>query len=162
MKKPAPILITPEPVTIRLSPLGFQGWAAQFLQAARAVEEAGSFSPVKYFLVCRSIELALKAYLLARGHAPKSLKKEIGHDLSRALVSAQDASLDGVVALTDAEIRVVKQANDHYRSKRFEYFEVFDAARGCSGRPDMLLLLHVAEKLTLGVHQTCMDAQDAT
>jgi len=157
-EKPAPIIITPEPVTVRLSPLGFQMWATQFLQAARAVEETGSFSPVRYFLACRSIELALKAYLLARGHSPMSLKNSMGHDLCKALAKAQDESLADVVALTDAESEVVKSANSLYRSKRFEYFEVLDAVRGFPNRPDMVLLLHVAERLALGVHRTCMEA----
>ena len=161
-QNPAPIIITPDPVKIRLSPLGFQTWAKQFLKAAQAIEDTDEFFPVRYFLTCRTIELALKAYLLARGCSRKELKDKIRHDLCRALKKAQGESLAEVVELSDAEREAVNKANVPYNSKRFEYFEVVDAMRGFPDRPDAALLLGVAEKLAIGVQATCEASVNTT
>ena len=163
-KAPSPITLRPDPVVCRLSPLGFQMWATQFLEAAKAVQVQGTdkFSPVQYFLTCRTIELALKAHLLARGYTPKKLKGKIGHNLYKALKKAQGESLADFVELSDAESEVVKKASGPYRSKRFEYFEVLDALKGFPERPDTTLLLQVAERLAIGVHASCEEFKSTT
>ena len=50
--KPEPIVITPEPVVVRLGPLGFLRYAGEFLNAAHSVPRLPTFSPVPYYLYC--------------------------------------------------------------------------------------------------------------
>jgi len=52
---------------LHINPLGFHRYASEFLRAAQDFRMNDGFSPVPYYLVCRSIELALKAFLLAKG-----------------------------------------------------------------------------------------------
>jgi hypothetical protein len=155
--RPAPVVLQPGTATVRLTPLGFQEWARQFLQGANSVEATDTFSPVRYFLVCRSIELALKAFLLARGHDKKKLKT-LRHDLAKVLAFAGQNALDDVVALADDEKATVVAASGLYSSKRFEYFEVLDAVTGFRGSPDIDQLSAIAAKLVSGVERTCLDA----
>ena len=52
---------------VLLRPSMFHALAREFVWAAESYEMTDSFSPVHYFLYCRSVELSLKAFLLAKG-----------------------------------------------------------------------------------------------
>ena len=72
--------------------------------------------PVKYFLICHSIELAMKACLRERGYTRKQLSN-IGHDLEKliGLLYKQGVIMD---------VNSVKRTfilNDYYKTKQFEY-----------------------------------------
>jgi hypothetical protein len=63
------IVIKVEPLKIKITPYGFYKYATDYFFATdkwtTAVKDAG-YSPVPYFLYCRTIELGLKAFLLAK------------------------------------------------------------------------------------------------
>jgi hypothetical protein len=78
-----------EPGLLHISPLGFHRYASEFLRAAQGFKINDGFSPVPYYLICRSMELALKAFLLAKGLPKKKLKeRNLGHDLEKVLNKA--------------------------------------------------------------------------
>jgi len=66
---PGNTVITPATATVNISPIGFHHYASQFAASARQAQAGlgGTFSPVPYYLYCRSLELVLKAFLLAKG-----------------------------------------------------------------------------------------------
>lgn len=72
---------------VRIGPVGFVLYAEEFLEAACAIPEhsqaRGSrrFTPVPFYLFCRALELALKAFLLAKNRPLDELKAIYGHDL---------------------------------------------------------------------------------
>jgi len=49
-------------VHFNLSPLAFHGWADQYLQEYRDLAQSSHASPAPYLLLCRVIELELKAW----------------------------------------------------------------------------------------------------
>jgi hypothetical protein len=70
---------------------GFMASKALFAESAKISAQTaavGSYSPVPYFLYCRSLELVLKAYLLARGVSKGNLNK-FGHDLLKLVEEAR-------------------------------------------------------------------------
>ena len=72
---------------VSLRPSMFHALAREFMWAAESFEMTDPFSPVHYFLYCRSVELSLKAFLLGKEVPISRLKsrKWVGHDLERAL-----------------------------------------------------------------------------
>jgi hypothetical protein len=61
------VVIKVPPMVLHISPLGFHRYASEFLRAAQGFKINDGFSPVPYYLICRSTELSLKAFLLAKG-----------------------------------------------------------------------------------------------
>ena len=61
------VVIKVSPIRGNISPLGFYCYAIEFPRATPRVKSDDPFSPVPYYLICHSIELALNAFLLARG-----------------------------------------------------------------------------------------------
>lgn len=98
-------------------------YAEDFLAAARAFQAPKNrFSPVRYYLICHSIELALKAYLFTAGYKKKDRKK-LNHDLVKALSAAESHGLAEHFQITHKERVSVEKANRLYPKKEFEYFE---------------------------------------
>ncbi len=78
--------------------------AEEFYQAFRDLPPTPPPSWPRYFMLCHAIELALKAYLSARGKSTSSLKK-FGHDLRTLLSSAASAGLPlGVLSYSEIEL----------------------------------------------------------
>ena len=75
--------------------------------------------PVKYFLLCHSIELAMKAYLREKGYSRLQLMN-IGHDLEKLirLLHEKGVSMD-----ISSMVRTFS-LNDYYKTKQFEYPQV--------------------------------------
>lgn len=101
---------------------GFGVWAAQYYQCARDFRPPPGFSPVPYFLLCRAIELQLKALHLAR-KSEEAVKTKFGHGLVRAYEALNAADR----TLTSAELKLLKAADAVYSRKGFEYFHARDA-----------------------------------
>jgi hypothetical protein len=83
--------------------------ASEFERAYHAVPETPPFSWPRYFLLCHSIELALKAWLVAHGTSEDDLQKKFGHDLIKLLEHAENCGLelepdtqDAIKALAEA------------------------------------------------------------
>ena len=153
-------VITPGPLRVNLSPLGFHYYASHFLAAARSAPPARGFSPVGYYLYCRALELVLKAFLLERGVAKSELKKKaLGHDLLRVLAKADKLGLAALVEVTASEREELRKANDYYVDKEFEYFGLISAVTGYSGLPDLAVMDQLAQRLVSGLHDCCLNAQ---
>lgn len=71
---------------------------------------------VKYYLLCHSIELGMKAYLREKGYSRKQLLK-LGHDLEKIIGQLHK---EGVVIDIDSINRTFI-LNDYYNKKMFEY-----------------------------------------
>jgi hypothetical protein len=114
------------------------------------------FSPVPYYLYCRSLELTLKAFLLAQGTPVAQLKKpSLGHDLMRLLAAAHKLDLAKVAKVGQPDRRLLSLANKYYKEKGFEYFRMLPAAFGYPDLPDLEHLASFSARLHAAVHVTC-------
>jgi hypothetical protein len=152
------VVIKVQPLQIRLGPLGFHRYASEFLRAADSFECGDGFSPVPYYLRCRVIELALKAFLLAKRFSKNDLKHKLGHNLEKALNSATKYGLQSEVAIKPKEEEEIKKGNVYYADKGFEYFQVTKAVRGYPMLPDLKILADVSSRLVSGLKDVCMKA----
>src|SRR3990172_4880381 len=146
-------VITPQTVHVNVSPLGFHRYATQFAESAAAARSK-KFSPVPYFLYCRALELALKAYLLARGMSKADLKSKFGHDLCKVLAEAKKRGLTGEVTIAAGWDAEIVKANAYYNGKGFEYFEVDNAARGYPNLPNLDTLADCVSAILAGIKRT--------
>ncbi len=155
------VIVRPKPAVANISPLGFHRYASEFYAAAQSIGRPEGFSPVPYYLYCRSLELALKAYLLANGVSKKRLKGKFGHDLEKALRKAESLGLSDHVLLSSEQHEQIAVANGHYKSKAFEYFQVptlIDRIKGRHKLPDLDALGSLTGSLLEGIEQVCIEA----
>ena len=127
-----------------------------FSAAATLANDRGDkfFTPI-YFLHGRSIELALKSFLRARGTPYKELRfAPYGHDLSNLLKESRRRRLGAFVKLSHADCAAVSLLNREYASKRFEYI-----VTGSMTVPKLLVLQLVNASLVSGLRTYCL--QDA-
>lgn len=154
-------VIKVQPMVLHISPLGFHRYASEFLRAAQGFKINDGFSPVPYYLICRSMELVLKAFLLAKGVPKRTLKgRTLGHDLEKVLKKAVSLGLDKVVSITPQHKEELRKANNYYASKGFEYFEVTRAATGYPNLPDLRVLSDFATLLVTKLKPLCLQATD--
>jgi len=153
------VIIKTEPIVINISPFGFHRYSKKFLEVALTFQSDDNFSPVPYYLFCRSIELSLKSFLLAKGVSKSSLKqKNLGHNLEKNLEKAQSLGLNDVVTINTSQIVELKKANNYYNSKGFEYFEVIKAVTGYPNLPNLSLLSALASSLVSKLESICKEA----
>ena len=129
-------------INANLAPDAFHRWATHFYKCRQDFISPHRFSPVPYFLLCRAIELEIKAKHLKR-MTQKQVKKSFGHDLANAYQALEDSEK----LLTSSEKRILVEANQIYDGKGFEYFEPEDALTGYSRYPDIIELDAIARKL---------------
>ena len=133
-----------QPGHLNLSPVMFHMYAAQYYQCKQAFDNGGKFSPVPYFLICRAIELELKAkHLESKSRA--EVKKQYGHNLKRSY----DALPSAEQVLDPEQYRHLERASEIYDipTKGFEYVAVEDAANGFTRFPDLSVLDQAARRL---------------
>ena len=107
-------------------------------------------------LYCRSIELALKAFLLAKGLTKKELKsRKLGHDLVALSGKAKKMGLDDYLVVNREWEINLSNANDYYYKKDFEYFNV---AFQYYGLPSLDELNEYSKGLLKSIRQVCIDA----
>ena len=150
------IVVKVQTIDVKESPLGFHRYASDVLRAADVFESGDGSSPVPYFLHCRVIELALKAFLLAKGFPKKDLKGKLGHNLEKALNSAVRNGLQSEVTIEPKHVDVIKKANAYYADKGFEYFELGRVVVGSKGLPYLKILADVSSRLVSGLKDVCM------
>jgi len=129
-------------INASLAPDAFHRWATHYYQCRHDFRSPHRFSPVPYFLLCRSIELEIKSRHL-RTKTQDEVKDAYWHDLKRAY----DALPGGDQTLTQPEVAVLEAASKIYTSKGFEYFDPQDALTGYSLYPNLDELDGVAKKL---------------
>jgi hypothetical protein len=111
------------------TPLGLLTRAKQFAEAARVVADAAGDQPSlpAYYLWGHSIELSLKAFLLACGVPLRKLKsKDFGHNLNALVDEAQRRDIKKVVHLYKRELLEIATLSSQYEAKYFEYHETDD------------------------------------
>jgi hypothetical protein len=83
----------PDPLQ-RFRPIQFLDFADQFYSAFHELRKRPPpFSWPRYFLLCHSIELALKAYLAEHGATVDQLKDDFGHKLDKLVDKAAKKGL---------------------------------------------------------------------
>ena len=105
------------------TPEGFLKHAQEFWAAADLVlNRADGVSLPAYFLLGRSIELSLKAFLLHKGIPISELRKnKYGHNLRALLAEARSRGIERYVALEVIERGVIDLLSYDYEGKRLEY-----------------------------------------
>jgi len=128
--------------TVRMSPVGFALYAEEFYIAAVSIPQQSrargntSFTPVPYYLLCRALELILKAFLLAEYRTLDELKQRYGHDLEKLWHEAIKHGLSEVVIETSSNFSSdLSKANSYYKGKAFEYFDFSRWAHGYKDLP---------------------------
>lgn len=106
-------------IDANISPFAFQLWAKDFYGAYKAHQNTAPFSPARFYLLSRSLELALKALHLDTGATVETLRK-IGHDLEKACDAQLLAGYQ--IQVTPEEQSELSKANAFYKHKGFEYF----------------------------------------
>jgi hypothetical protein len=154
-------VITPPTGRVNISPLGFHRYATEFAEYARQshAQTGDQFSPVPYYLYCRSLELVLKAFLLVEGVSKDELKKRsLGHDLSKILLKAKALGLEKTIPLVAGWEIEIRKANAYYADKGFEYFDVVAAIRGYPDLPRLDVLNEITTALLAGLERLCLEA----
>ncbi|MGJ5155397.1 hypothetical protein [Bradyrhizobium sp. HKCCYLR1023] len=114
-KKAAPKQVAPVNPLVHLQHLEL---AEEFLKAFRDLPREGpSGIPVswpRYFMLCHAIELALKAFLLARGRTvPELRSRPFGHDISALMTEAIGLGLS-IGPLARSEIDRLSKAHEEF------------------------------------------------
>ena len=103
-----------------------------------------------------SIELFLKAFLLAKGVPLSVLKRrDYGHNLSNLVDLALENKITEHVDLNSAQVAVIRAMSEEYESKRYQYIRT-----GIMFLPDISIIHEAAEKLSMGLKRLCYDATD--
>ena len=135
---------------------GLWRFARDYAVAADAAQKAAGdrFSHPVYFLHGRSIELALKAFLVARGTPYKTLKfRPYGHDIMMLLKEARRRRLGQFVKLGRAELLSLKHLNDEYSAKNYEYI-----VTGSFVAPGLIGLTLITWSLVTSLERFCINA----
>jgi hypothetical protein len=77
---------------------------------------------LKYYLLCRAIEVFLKAFLLANGMEYEELKKKYGHDIGNLYGKANQLGLKEICKIEKRDEIIIDMLNPYYAKKEFEYF----------------------------------------
>jgi len=93
----------------------YRGFEIIHTQAPKGME----MYQVKFFLLCHSMELAMKSLLRLKGYSRKQLMNDFGHDLVKIL---QELGANEIIFDKKSYV-VVSMANQLYKTKQFEYFQ---------------------------------------
>jgi hypothetical protein len=85
---------------------------------ARPLRAGGSY--VAEFLLGRSMEFAIKAYLIHHG-ATESLLRRLGHSLKQLIAEADRHGIGTTGALSMRDAEVIRNLSDEYARKGYEY-----------------------------------------
>ena len=129
-------------IDANLAPDAFHRWATHYYQCRQDFVSPHTFSPAPYFLLCRAIELELKARHLMAKRQPE-LKHRYGHHLDKVYYDLPASDQ----VLTPEQAAILKQASLIYAKKGFEYFDPEDALTGYRRFPNLAVLDEVARKL---------------
>lgn len=154
------------PLFSRIAPYGLWHFANDYLSAAKCLPAPQRpahgrdtrWSPVRSFLICRSIELSLKAFLSLRNVSLDLLAGDLEHNLNLLLDKANENGMSEIVILSAAEIYSIKSASDYYARKIFEYPDVVEMVSGYSGNQDADKILGISERIINLLHKPCLDS----
>ncbi len=141
---------------IVIGPTGFVIYAEDFLNAYKCIETEKPFSPAKYYLISRSIELSLKSFLLLKNLPIRKVKYNLSHNLHRILRKSKELGIDEIVEITDVEIAELEKANNWYNRKGFEYFDIRNIVESKTTLPKLDVLLELAERIINTLKPICL------
>jgi hypothetical protein len=147
--------------TERMGPHGLHMYAEAYLSAALELPKANvPFEPVRPYLVCHAIELALKAFLSCRGTTMIDLAgSPYAHSLDSLLNTAVEAGLAEFTELTDQQSGAILSANTYYSGKVFEYPAVGEAMCTYPHMPPIDVLIEAASALVRSLRPPCRDTK---
>lgn len=142
----------PDGATGLSTPFGMLRYAEEYRRAAALVHGDETLRMPAYNLIGISIELSLKAYLLARGVPLDSLRfRPYGHDLEFLWSEAARLRIDRVSKVPFVADDVIKALNRHYQTHEFRYIKT-----GLKTVPHWEFIHSVAKALTHGLHDFCL------
>ena len=129
-----------------LSPDLFRRHSRQYLECHRAYKPVAGYSPVPYFLLCRAIELALKAHHL-QTKSRETVKRLYSHNLVK-LYRDLPSTLQ-TLGPKERSILVAVSAKYDVPSKGFEYVSPEDVLTSQKSFPNLAeleaLAVHIVE-----------------
>lgn len=141
---------------ITMGPTGFIVYAADFLNAYANFETGKQFSPAKYYLVCRSVELSLKSYLLLKNVPFKNIKYKFRHDLHKILKKSKELGIDTDVGISSEEKAELEKSNSWYNRKGFEYFDIQNIIESKGTLPNLNVMFNFADRLINILRPLCL------
>lgn len=154
----AAITIQPKTAEIDMGPTGFVVYARDFLDCYRSYCPGQPFSPAKYYLICRSIELSLKSYLALKKVRVKKIKNKYHHNLSKIIEETTTLGLREIVDISENEELEIEKANRWYNRKGFEYFDLQNIVESRDTLPDLSILEPLAERLIEILQPICLSS----
>jgi hypothetical protein len=147
--------------TSRMGPVGLWVYADAYMRAALALPAPEvPYEPVRYYLVCHSIELSLKAFLSLHGATMLELSENAyGHNLEAIVAAADAKGLQSEIPLANGHREEVCKAAVYYAGKVFEYPAVGEAMSGYPNLPKLDVLFAAAELLVAALAQPCREAE---
>ena len=115
-----------------------------------------AFTPF-FSSIAQSIELSLKAFLLAKGHKLSKLRYKFGHDLAKLLLTSIDNDIEKYVNSISQHFGVIDLLNIEYKNKRYHYIKT-----GMLFLPDVHLILNASSALTVGLENFCFEKTEWT
>ncbi|KKP93152.1 MAG: hypothetical protein US25_C0052G0002 [Candidatus Moranbacteria bacterium GW2011_GWE1_36_7] len=105
----------------RVTSRGLHRYADDFFQAYTLItSQRNNAVQVRYYLLCHSFELSMKAMLREAGYSVKQLQK-FGHDLEK-IADELEKNSKTKVYWNPEDKEMIKIANTHYVTKEMEYF----------------------------------------
>jgi hypothetical protein len=126
-----------------LSPDAFHIYAMHYYKCKRDFTPPDDyFSPIPYFLLCRAIELEIKAR-----HLKRLTQSEVKDEFRHRLLKAYEALDAQEQILSQNELAVLTSADELYRKTDLAYFNPVHALTAFSQFPDLDMLDSIARKL---------------
>ena len=107
----------------RTTAMGLLTDAKEMLAAAKLLHDSDVWKVQgpTYYLLGHSIEVALKSFLLANGTSHGTLKKKLGHNLSKTARRVISARSNLVSPIVQEHLAAIDMLNPYYQAKEFEY-----------------------------------------
>ena len=137
------------------TPFGLWRYGNDFMRAATTIlinHNEQAFMPY-YFLIGQSIELSLKAFLLADGVELEVLHKKYGHKLDQLITLANEHNIQEVVNIKNTHVAVIDLMSKEYNGKRYQYIKT-----GMMNLPHIPLVHEAGELLSTELKNFCYEA----
>ena len=97
--------------------------AKEMLTAAKLLHDSDIWKVQRptYYLLGHSIELALKSFLLASGTSQGTLKKKLGHNLTKTARRVIAAKSNFISPIVEEYLAAIDLLNHYYQAKELEY-----------------------------------------
>lgn len=142
----------------RLAPVTLHFYSDAYLSAAKGLPCGMEFNPVRPYLVCHALELALKAFLSLKGRTLTELARSLNHEITNLLAEAEKERLADFATLTREQRKELEKASIYYSEKVFEYPAIGEAARAYPQMPQIDLLIAAADALVNALREPCLKA----